>query len=115
MIDVQGFRKFIAGKKFFSVIDLKSWFYQFHLIENARQKLGIVSPDGAFIPNLLGPKNAPAASSRIPNQVLECLDHTMGRIEDILIATEPIQLFRSICNCVGVSIEIECKEDMHQF
>jgi hypothetical protein len=91
MVDVQEFRKFCRGKRKYSIVDLKSCFYQIILSERARNYLGIVTPEGTFYSEFLGfgPKNAPAASSRMLTELLTGLeDNCMGRIDDILIATE---------------------------
>eukprot|EP00475_Leptophrys_vorax_P016184 TRINITY_DN22643_c0_g1_i1.p1 TRINITY_DN22643_c0_g1~~TRINITY_DN22643_c0_g1_i1.p1 ORF type:complete len:440 (-),score=113.96 TRINITY_DN22643_c0_g1_i1:1893-3212(-) len=95
MPDLQDFRKFIAGSKVFSVVDLKSAFYQIRLSQPAQDYLGIIAPSGTFIPKFLdfGPKNAPAASSRL---LADLLNHkefdgcVMGRIDDIIVATSTL-------------------------
>ena len=101
MADVQEFRKFCRGKARFSIIDLKSCFYQILLSSRAKDFLGVVTPDGTYFSEFLGfgPKNAPAASSRMLNKLLAGLEnHCMGRIDDILIATETDEEHLEILN-----------------
>eukprot|EP00475_Leptophrys_vorax_P022341 TRINITY_DN303_c0_g2_i1.p1 TRINITY_DN303_c0_g2~~TRINITY_DN303_c0_g2_i1.p1 ORF type:complete len:569 (+),score=129.13 TRINITY_DN303_c0_g2_i1:1385-3091(+) len=96
MPGVQDFRKFVTGAQYFSCIDFKSAFYQIPLSEEAKDYLGIIGPDGTYVPQFLDfePKNAPAASSKMLN---ELLDHeafrknAMGRIDDILVATKTLE------------------------
>ena len=69
---------------------LKSCFYQIRLSAEARERLGIVTPEGTFYSEFLGfgPKNAPSASTRMLNTILMGLqEHCIGRIDDILIAS----------------------------
>ena len=56
----------------FSIIDLKSCFYQILLSARAQEFLGIITSEGTFIPDFpgFGPKNAPTASSRMLNELL---------------------------------------------
>ena len=54
MCDVQEFRKFCRGKKRYSLIDLKSCFYQILLSQRAQNHLGIITPEGTFILDFLG-------------------------------------------------------------
>ena len=93
MTDVRDFRRFTQGKRYFSIVDMKSAFYQIRLGLNAQQVFGITTPFGTYIPQFLGfgPKSAPAASSRLLHRLLDGLgEHCSGRIDDIIIATEDI-------------------------
>jgi len=67
----------------------------------AKDFLGVVTPEGTYFSEFLGfgPKNAPAASSRMLNKLLSGLEnHCMGRIDDILIATETDEEHLKILN-----------------
>src|SRR5690606_19148648 len=77
--------------------------------------------EGTFVPEFLGfgPKNAPSTSSRLLEEILSCLPqplriNTMGRIDDILIATLSLNEHLEILGLIfdrlrqlGISINAE--------
>jgi hypothetical protein len=63
----------LKGKKYFSLIDLKSGYYQFRLSERARKLCAVISPRGIFRFDCLpmGLKNAPPIFQKIMYKILE--------------------------------------------
>ncbi|HZG73071.1 MAG TPA: reverse transcriptase family protein, partial [Chondromyces sp.] len=63
----------LKGKKYFSLIDLKSGYYQFRLSERAKNLCAVISPRGIFRFDCLpmGLKNAPPFFQRVMDRILK--------------------------------------------
>lgn len=67
--DIENILEEFHGKKYFSIIDLKSGYHQFPLSENAKKYAACITPEGIFRYDCLtfGFKNAPAFFQRFMN------------------------------------------------
>jgi hypothetical protein len=85
----------LKGKKYFSIIDLKSGYYQFKLSERAKKLCAVISPKGIFQFGCLpmGLKNAPPFFQKIMERILkEGLNiYVFVYIDDIIIYSNTFQ------------------------
>lgn len=82
----------VAGKKFYTSLDLSSGFWQIPLEENSAFKCGIITERGVFVMKKLpfGLKNSPAIFQRIMNEILTGLNSVCAYIDDILVYTNTL-------------------------
>ena len=82
----------LKGKKYFSLIDLKSGYYQFRLSERAKNLCAVISPRGIFRFDCLpmGLKNAPPFFQRVMDRILNngLNIYVFVYIDDIVIFSE---------------------------
>lgn len=85
--------EYLGGKKFFSLLDLKSGFHQVRVAEGSRKYTAFVTPQGQYEYRRMpfGLKNAPAVFQRFVNRVFRDFISS-GEIiiymDDILLATK---------------------------
>ncbi len=79
----------MRGKKYFSIIDLKSGYYQIPLSQRARELCTMITQLGTFQFHVIpfGLKNAPAYFQKMMNEILEGSigSHVFVYIDDIVI------------------------------
>ena len=85
----------LKDKKYFSLIDLKSGYYQFRLSERAKNLCAVISPRGIFRFDCLpmGLKNAPPFFQRVMDRTLKngLNIYVFVYIDDIVIFSESFQ------------------------
>lgn len=84
----------LQGKKYFSLLDLKSGYYQVPLSEEAKPKTAFVTPDGhyQFTRMPFGVANGPAVFQRLVNSILGPLKYTivLAYLDDLLVLSTTI-------------------------
>ena len=82
--------------RIWSIFDLEDGFHQMHLHPDSQQELtAFVTPHGVYQWTVLpiGVKNGPAMFQRMIQWVLRELPFVMGNIDDVLVGTEPSQVY----------------------
>lgn len=84
-----------AGKKFFSVLDLKSGYSQFPVTDRASKLLAAISPDGVWRWNglPLGPKNGPPFFQKVMKRIFkEGLNvYVLVYMDDIVVFSDSFE------------------------
>nr|CAD2195887.1 unnamed protein product [Meloidogyne enterolobii] len=83
----------VAGKSFYSTLDLASGFWQIPLERKTAQKCGIITEWGLFEMTRLpfGLKNAPSIFQRLMDKILKDLENVTAYIDDILVHSEDFE------------------------
>ena len=86
---IENLIEILSGMEYFSIIDLKSGYYQFKLSDRARAVCAVITPCGIFKFNCLpfGLKNAPAFFQKVMERILKDGLHifVFVYIDDIII------------------------------
>ena len=109
---IQSMMDNLYGSKIFSVLDLKSAYFNVPILKKDRHKTAIIVKSGCYEFNYLplGLKSAPATFMRFIHEALhsqapELKDHTEIYLDDILIHTPDIDLHKKIlekvCQCLN--------------
>lgn len=92
--DIKDILYLISGKKFYTVLDLHSAFFQIMLRPEDRQKLAFITEDGKYNPLRLafGTKNSSAYFAELIEKVLGHFDKTKVQffMDDVVIGTNSI-------------------------
>ena len=91
---LKAFTKQLKGCKVFSVVDLRSAFFNLPIHENSIDKTTVLSPwGGAFVFKRLpfGLRNGPSSWMKFLDHALSGLDHIYTYLDDILVSTETEQ------------------------
>ena len=99
----------LAGKKYFSKIDLTKGYWQIPMKEEDKEKTAFTTPNGQFQWKVMpfGLKNAGAVFSRMMRKLLNPLDQTKvsNFIDDVMVATETWEEHLDILRKVFAQIE----------
>ena len=111
----------LRGKKYFSILDLKSGFYHVRVNEDAVKYTSFVTCFGQFewLRMPFGLKNAPSVFQRYINNIFKDLissDKLFAYMDDLLIATDTVEEHLTILKTVmNVINELELKIDKCKF
>ena len=106
---IQSMMDNLYGSNIFSVLDLKSAYFNVPILKKDRHKTAIIVKSGCYEFNYLpiGLKSAPATFMRFIHEALHCQapelkDHTKIYLDDILIHTPDTDLHKKILEKVGL-------------
>jgi len=111
----------LKGKRFFTILDLRSGYWQIILTDRAKRLMGMITQLGTFGWNVLpfGPKNAPAHFQRVMRKVLaQTLEKfALVYIDDIIIFSDSfedhIKHIKEVFQCLKTANLMVAKDKAH--